>query len=250
LDLALDPSGGLTARQAVQGGVIEEVLRDREVRIEGRQLEYDAEPGQRLRRLLLDLPAEDPDRAAAMVVKPGDQGKEGCLPGAIQAEQHRAIAALELEGHIAQRLPLAECVAQPRNDERLRLRSRCTRTSVCGLSLEVQRRAPHRLVRRNMPQPTSIAHSRGVAVAAAPISSRCRRRISSRSLSISAPLWRRLRARLTGASATTWPGAPDSSTNRSASTSASRMSCVTNSTVVGRACHSFRSRSRSCSTVS
>src|SRR6185312_5525833 len=86
---------------------------------------------------LLDLPPEDPDRAAAMVVKPGDQRKESRLARAIEAEQHGTVAAAELEGHLAQGLALAERVAQPRDGEWQRLR-------ICGLCFEVQRCALHR----------------------------------------------------------------------------------------------------------
>src|SRR6185437_15956312 len=104
--------------------MIEEVLRDREVRIEGRELEHHTQPGQRFRGVLLDLPAEDPDRPAPMVVEAGDEGEDRRLSRAIEAEQHGSIAAVELEGDLAQRLPRAERMAQTLDDERRRLRTR------------------------------------------------------------------------------------------------------------------------------
>src|SRR6185437_13500344 len=100
-------------------------------------------------------PAEDADRAAAVVVEPRDQGKERRLARAVEAEQHGAVATVELEGDVAQRLTLAEGMAQPRDDERWGWRARRTRCSLLrGVCRETHRCALTAScpAHRNMPQ--------------------------------------------------------------------------------------------------
>ena len=53
-------------RDAVQGGVIEQVLRHREIEIERARLEHDAEQPQRLARRAADVVAEDADPPGLM----------------------------------------------------------------------------------------------------------------------------------------------------------------------------------------
>ena len=76
-----------------------------------------------------------------MIVEAGDEGEESRLAGAVEPEQHRPIATIELEGDAAQGLPRTECVAESGDRQRRRLRAR--RRSLRRLRFEVQ----HWLVR-------------------------------------------------------------------------------------------------------
>src|SRR6185312_10799203 len=89
-----------------------------EIEVERRLLEHGADAGQRLRRLLLDLEAEDADRAAAVIVEPRDQREQRGLAGAVQPEQRHALAALDGERHLVQHLAAGESVAYAGDGER------------------------------------------------------------------------------------------------------------------------------------
>ena len=74
-------------RDAVQGGVIEQVLRHREIEIERARLEHDAEQPQRFARRAADVMAEDADAAGLDAEQPRDQREQRALSGAVQPEQ-------------------------------------------------------------------------------------------------------------------------------------------------------------------
>ena len=78
---------GIAPGDAVQGGMIQQVLRHREVEIERARLKHHAEQPQRLARRLRDVMAENTDMAALDAEQPRDQRKQGALAGAVQAQQ-------------------------------------------------------------------------------------------------------------------------------------------------------------------
>ena len=99
-DLAAGAVGELDAREhssarcarvapadAVQRGVIEQVLHHREIEVERARLEHDAHQPQRLARLAADVMAEDADVAGLDAEQPRDQREQRALAGAVQAEQ-------------------------------------------------------------------------------------------------------------------------------------------------------------------
>src|SRR5437868_11663961 len=90
--------------------MIGQVLRDREVKIEGARLEDHAEPPQRLTGCLGDVMAEHLDPALARIIEPGQEGEERRLTGAIEPEQHREAAGRDLEGDSIERPPSAVSV--------------------------------------------------------------------------------------------------------------------------------------------
>ena len=72
---------------AVQGGVIEQVLRHREIEIERARLEHDAEQPQRLAGRAADVVAENADASVLDAEQPRDQREQRALAGAVEAEQ-------------------------------------------------------------------------------------------------------------------------------------------------------------------
>ncbi len=71
----------------MQRGVIEQVLRHREVEIERARLEHHAEQPQRLARACADVMAEDADAPGLDAEQPGDQREQRALAGAVEAKQ-------------------------------------------------------------------------------------------------------------------------------------------------------------------
>ena len=74
---------------AVQGGVIEQVLRHREIEIERARLEHHAEQPQRFARRTADVVAENADAPGLDAEQPRDQREQRALAGAVEAEQRR-----------------------------------------------------------------------------------------------------------------------------------------------------------------
>ena len=74
---------------AVQGGVIQQVLRHREIEIERARLEHDAEQPQRFARRTADVVAENADASGLDAEQPRHQREQRALAGAVEAEQRR-----------------------------------------------------------------------------------------------------------------------------------------------------------------
>ena len=77
----------IASADPVQCGMVEQVVHHREIEIERSRLEHDpslrsASPG-----CAGDAVTQNVDRSSPRVVKPGDQGKQRCLAGAVQAKQ-------------------------------------------------------------------------------------------------------------------------------------------------------------------
>ena len=77
----------LAPADAVQRGVIEQIVHDGDVEIERARLEHHAQQAQRLARLARHAMAEHVDRSVLRVVEPRDQREQRGLAGAVQAEQ-------------------------------------------------------------------------------------------------------------------------------------------------------------------
>ncbi|MNZ81249.1 hypothetical protein D3C78_999090 [compost metagenome] len=103
----LDALGGQRARQAVQGGVVAQVLLDGQVQIEGALLEHHADLRQRAARLLADRAVAEADVAFLQVVEAGEQGDQGRLAGAVGAEQGVEASGHQGEVELDQRLARA-----------------------------------------------------------------------------------------------------------------------------------------------
>ena len=104
-------------RQAVQGGVIEQVLPDRQVGVEGPALEHDAEAGERLRGRALHVEAENPDLAGPVVIEPRDDGEERRLAGPVRPEQGDEGARRNLDRNVGEGLTRSEPVPDAANRE-------------------------------------------------------------------------------------------------------------------------------------
>src|SRR4051794_38577039 len=76
-------------RDAVQRGVIKQILPDREVEIERAWLEHHAEQPERFARRNADVMAENADAPALNPEKPRDQREQCALAGAVKAKQRR-----------------------------------------------------------------------------------------------------------------------------------------------------------------
>src|SRR5712664_1816056 len=74
---------------AVQGGVIQQVLRDREIEVERARLEHHAQQPQRFAGLTADVVAEDADASGLDTEQPRDQREQRALAGAVEAKQRR-----------------------------------------------------------------------------------------------------------------------------------------------------------------
>ena len=107
-----DPRQHLAAAQArfapgdaVQGGVIEQVLRHREVEIERARLEHHAQQPQRFARRTADVVAEDADAPGLNAEQPRDQREQRALAGAVEAEQRRETGRRNREADVDQGAP-------------------------------------------------------------------------------------------------------------------------------------------------
>src|SRR4051812_33752988 len=79
----------LAGIDAVQGGVILQVLRDREIEVEGTRLEHHAHSTQRLAGITPDVITEHGDLSVLYAEQPGDEGEQRALAGAVEPEQRR-----------------------------------------------------------------------------------------------------------------------------------------------------------------
>jgi hypothetical protein len=164
LELGGDARGGKTARHAVQRRVIEEVLADGEVEVQGRLLKDDADAREGGGGIAVDRGPEHLDRAATMRIEPRDEGEQGALAGAVEAEKHGEIAAIEGEADRLQRRSSAIRMAEigycqsrrrsrPAGRRRRRMallpaltdRNRCRRLAVLGI---VSHDRPHNCLRK------------------------------------------------------------------------------------------------------
>src|SRR4029077_19424268 len=92
VDFHAHPELCFAMRETMQSGMVEEVLLEGEVEVEGRLLEDDADLPQALRRVLANIQAEDADHPLALQIEPGGKGEQRCFPGAVQTEQYGKIA--------------------------------------------------------------------------------------------------------------------------------------------------------------
>src|SRR6185436_7670336 len=98
---------GIASGDAVQGGVIQQVLRHREVEIERAGLKHHPEQPQCFARCPRDVMAEDADMSALDSEQPRDQREERALAGAVQAEQRGEACRGDGEADVDQRLSRA-----------------------------------------------------------------------------------------------------------------------------------------------
>src|SRR5260370_9247871 len=92
--------------------MVEQVLVDREVEIQGRLLEHDPHLSQALQHPLADVHPKDADRSLALSIEPGGEREERRLPGAVQPQEHGKITGCDREGDVVQYPPLAESVPE------------------------------------------------------------------------------------------------------------------------------------------
>ena len=97
--------------------MVEEVLFDRQVEIEGRLLEHDPHLPQALQHPLANVHAKDADRSFGLGVEPGGEREQSRLAGAVQPEQHGEIAGGDREGDVFQHPPRPEAVSEPLDRE-------------------------------------------------------------------------------------------------------------------------------------
>ena len=80
---------GFAPADAVQGGVIQQVLPHRQIEVERARLEHDPEPPQRFARCCADVVAENADAAALNSEQPRHQREQRALAGTVEPEQGR-----------------------------------------------------------------------------------------------------------------------------------------------------------------
>src|SRR5260370_23132636 len=97
--------------------MVEQVLVDREVEIQGRLLEHDSHLSQALQHPLADIHPKNADRALALSIEPGGEREERRLPGAVQPEEHGKITGCDRERDVLQYPPRAEPVPEPLDRE-------------------------------------------------------------------------------------------------------------------------------------
>ncbi|MNF89624.1 hypothetical protein D3C84_721560 [compost metagenome] len=102
LQFAFDALGRQLSGQAVQGGVVAQVLFDAEVQVQGALLEHHAEAGEGGARLAAQAVAADADLALLQVIEAGEQGDQGRLAGTVGAEQGGEAARRQAEAHLLQ----------------------------------------------------------------------------------------------------------------------------------------------------
>src|ERR1043166_9450314 len=95
----------LARRNAVQGRVEHQVLRDREIEIEGAGLEHDAEYAQCSAGLGTHVVTENADRAVAGGKQARDEREQRGLAGAIEPEQHGKARRGDRKRDLVERLP-------------------------------------------------------------------------------------------------------------------------------------------------
>src|SRR3954453_12680872 len=98
---------GIAPGDAVQSGVIQQVLRHREVEIERARLKHHAEQPQCFAGRARDVMAENADMATLNSEQPRDQRKQCAFAGAVQAEQRRETCRCDGEADVDQCLPRA-----------------------------------------------------------------------------------------------------------------------------------------------
>ena len=108
----------LAAADAVQRGVIQQILHDREIEIERARLEHHAQQAQRLAGLARHAMAEHVDRAVSRVVEPRDQREQRGLAGAVQPEQRGEARLRHRQADVLQRLARPIGVADAAHGER------------------------------------------------------------------------------------------------------------------------------------
>ena len=122
----------LAAADAVQRGVIEQVLHDRQVEIERARLEHHAQQAQCPARLARHTMTEHVDRSVSRVVEPRDQGEQRGLAGAVQTEQRGEARLRHGQADVLQRLARSVGVADVADVERRH--GRCRRPARCAAS--------------------------------------------------------------------------------------------------------------------
>ena len=110
---------GLAAADAVQRGVVHEVLGEREILVERARLEDDAETLQGRARLAAHVVAQNADLAGDVVVEARDEREQRRLAGAVEAEQDAEGAARHGQRHVVEREVVAEAVAHAVDDQRV-----------------------------------------------------------------------------------------------------------------------------------
>src|SRR5439155_8197846 len=102
VDFHAHPKLCFAMRETMQGGMVEEVLLEGEVEVEGRLLKDDADLPQALRRMFANVHAEDADDAFTLEIEPGRKGEQGRLSGAVETEQHGEIAGSNRKRNLVQ----------------------------------------------------------------------------------------------------------------------------------------------------
>jgi hypothetical protein len=103
--------------KAVQGAVVEQVLLDREVEIEGRLLEHDPHLPQALQHLLADVHAEDADCSLGLSIEAGCEREQRGFPSAIQPKQYRKVPRRDRKRNVFQHPARPKTVSEPFDDQ-------------------------------------------------------------------------------------------------------------------------------------
>ena len=117
----------LATADAVQRGVIEQVLHHRQIEIERARLEHHAQQAQCPARLARHTMTQHLDRAVPRVVEPRDQREQRGLAGAVQAEQRGEARLRHGQADVLQRLARSVGVADVAHSERRHGRCRARR---------------------------------------------------------------------------------------------------------------------------
>ena len=110
---------GLAAADAMQRGVVQQVLRQREIGIEGFGLEDDTEALQGRTRLAAHVVAQNVNLAGDVVVETGHEREQRRLAGAVEAQQNAEGSARHRHRHVVENAVVAEAVAYTVDDERV-----------------------------------------------------------------------------------------------------------------------------------
>lgn len=103
---------------AMQGGMVEKVLRNREIEVERARLKHHAHAAQGFAGVALDVVAEDPDVPGLHAEQAGNDRKQGALAGTIKSEQRRKASGANGEADIVERLAGPVVVADALYGER------------------------------------------------------------------------------------------------------------------------------------
>ena len=120
----------LAPADAVQRGVIEQIVHDGDVEIERARLKHHAQQTQRPARLTRYAMTEHLDRSVPRVVEPRDQREQRGLAGAVQAEQRGKARLRHGQADVLQCLARSVGVADVVHSERRH--ERCCRPEWCG----------------------------------------------------------------------------------------------------------------------